>query len=644
MLSSNQFHQEFHVTAYTAPTNPVTPLMMTMCAPYQGANSNTGSCYGNQPSVAANSVVCQGPYGYHVPNFGPSSGVKPDDELAEVTFEVHDSFLKTPITVSPNAVYRSKGSHELFSNPHLGVGVGSRISVRVCEQFHEGCCYLGENCSDIHVVPSYLSEMRQQMINWLECKDRHFEQLLLFDPEKTFRVFCADLKEVVEVPISALRFTKGLYVDPSTRARRTRGSHHSHYSLMASQVPTACGLFATDPSQCKWGRWCNQVHIDAQWMQSKKKQFEDWSKKLEMYFNELPYSHVFDVHDPQLKMCLRLPKASIAAFSRGLFQGSPSKAPSVCMLFQRNRCTANTCCNQIHVVTPYLQLHRRWISNRDQLSEEERRQIWSEMQGILGSLSQKPQKEPVVGGDDAFQGKELNPQAQPYVPSPPQRDGVTVFVGETKEDVKGTRGGNKEECKNLSFGYQQQEAHGDDIAFQELAQLCTSAKSPDFKSTGAQQTADSAIKSTPITDVDNNGGASCGGRGVKSYIAGSVLPLGEFVNLENDERSQSSLQASQSNLSHAGRSCRHTNNPYAFSGSASCTASVNFGWLQPVRSGGNSCTTVVAGGGGGNGEARSKTESGLGTTDVRLAANGYLCHEFDATLRSSPHSFLNLSA
>lgn len=280
MLSSSQFHQEFHVTAYTAPTNPVPPLMMTMCTPYQGANNNNNSGYSNQRPVATSPVVCRSPYAFHVTNFNHTNAVHQEDGIAEVSFEVHDSFLKAPISVSPNAVYHTKGSQDLFGNPHHNSSVCSRINARVCEQFQEGCCFIGENCPDIHVVPVYLAEMRQRMINWLEGKERNFQRILINDPEKTFRVFCADLKEVVEVPISALRFTKGLFADPSTRARRTRGGHQSQYSLMASQVPTACGLFATDPSQCKWGRWCNQVHIDAMWMQSKRDSLRSGRKNL----------------------------------------------------------------------------------------------------------------------------------------------------------------------------------------------------------------------------------------------------------------------------------------------------------------------------------------------------------------------------
>lgn len=68
---------------------------------------------------------------------------------------------------------------------------------------------------------------------------------------------------------------------------------------------------------------------------------------------------VFMVHDPQLKVALPIPKYAITMLTRGVFQGSSHKAPSVCLLFQRNRCTANGCCNQVHINSQYLPLARQ---------------------------------------------------------------------------------------------------------------------------------------------------------------------------------------------------------------------------------------------------------------------------------------------
>ncbi|GET93151.1 hypothetical protein, conserved [Leishmania tarentolae] len=310
------------------------------------------------------------------------------DQQAISDYEVHDNQLKAPVVVTPATVVPTLGSARLFSKPPKPIVYGSRCVVRICDAFQEGRCAAGDRCHDIHARPEYLAETRMEMSSWLFDRECEFRQTMEMDSEKTFSIFVADLKEVVEVPISSLVFTKGLYVDPATRAKRARGAcNHAHVHAMM-QVPTSCGLYSTDPLQCKWERWCNQVHIDHRWMQAKKAEFDQWFIELQNRYLSLAPDDTFTVHDPQLKSSISLPKFSIAGFSRGLFQGSMKKLASVCLLFQRGKCTAGSCCNQIHVYPQYLSLAREYAAleqSPDALQEEKQR-LKREMELLRGPL------------------------------------------------------------------------------------------------------------------------------------------------------------------------------------------------------------------------------------------------------------------
>lgn len=276
------------------------------------------------------------------------------------TFEVHDNHFKAPITLTSADLLPNAGSNRLIMQ--AAHGQGSRNFSRICEMFQHDQCQLCDDCPDIHVHPNVLMGIRENMTSWLRTRELEFNNAMLHDPNTTFRVFCADLKEVVEVPISALSFTRGLYVDPSSRAKRSRGQQPSGFAQIASQVPTACGLYSDNPAQCKWGCWCNQAHINPEWLHMKRNEFGEWSKNLEQRYHELPPTHCFYVHDPQTKTSMQIAKMAIAEFSRGLFQGSVKKAPSICMLFQRGRCTAHACCNQIHVFPDFLAQQRQTVN------------------------------------------------------------------------------------------------------------------------------------------------------------------------------------------------------------------------------------------------------------------------------------------
>ncbi|KAH9582105.1 hypothetical protein LSM04_005127 [Trypanosoma melophagium] len=655
MFASEQQRQQFNAGGYTKSAGSGPPFMM-MYSLYPKTNGATSS-YVNQHAVAANPgvgahpAVYQYPLGYPMVGYGAPRSVTHEEDETEGTFEVHDSHLKAPISLRPNVVFPSIGSQTLFSATRQTTNFSGRNAVRICEPFQEGRCTLAENCTDIHVHPEYLNSTRQAMIAWLQSKEREFQQTFIQDPRRVFRVFCADLKEVVEVPISALRFTKGLYVDPTLRARRARGGHQNQFAIMASQVPTACGLFSVEPSQCKWGRWCNQVHIEQNWMQSKKSEFESWSNSLEKRFNDLPSDYLFTVHDPQLKISLKLPKASIAGFSRGLFQGSVKKAPSVCMLFQRNRCTAGACCNQIHVVPSYLQLHRRWVQNGDILSDEERSALADSMNAMLQSLTTQSETETVDSSDQFAQGKELNPKALPYVPTPPPAgdDKSSAQCDEINTHKRGS--------SEMSLLHSAQFPLDNDFS-SEREDYATPIKKSGNVPHRSQQNShcqqdqySQQFQQSKASSLNESGTNSS--RNPRSISSGLVLPLGDFVvMMDNDERSQSSLQASQSNISHAGRSYRHTNNPYTLGGSSSCTTSPSFGWVQPVRSAGNSITTFPNGGSGGGANSSStgmwgskgRADSSPGVIDVRPTVLGLQHHDLDGSLHISPSSSLRWNA
>ncbi|AYU83434.1 hypothetical protein, conserved [Leishmania donovani] len=317
------------------------------------------------------------------------------DQQSTSDYEVHDNQLKAPVVVTPATVVSTLGSARLFSKPPKPIVYGSRCVVRICDAFQEGRCAAGDRCHDIHVRPEYLAETRMEMSSWLYDRECEFRQTMEMDSEKTFSIFVADLKEVVEVPINSLVFTKGLYVDPATRAKRARGAgNHAHAHAMM-QVPTSCGLYSTDPLQCKWERWCNQVHIDHRWMQAKKAEFDQWFIELQNRYFSLAPDDTFTVHDPQLKSSISLPKFSIAGFSRGLFQGSMKKLASVCLLFQRGKCTAGSCCNQIHVFPQYLSLAREFaaMEQSPEALPEEKQRLRREMELLRGPLMKQELQE-----------------------------------------------------------------------------------------------------------------------------------------------------------------------------------------------------------------------------------------------------------
>lgn len=272
-------------------------------------------------------------------------------------YEAHDALTKTSVSFRAQDTYPTMANLSSVGRAHgNGMGAGGK-SIRICEPFQQGRCRAGERCSDFHVFPEILGSFRQQLCEWLASKEHEF---IASPPNRSFRVFCADLKEVVEVPIQALAFTRGLFLDPSIREKRSKNRHApTSFAMIASQVPTACGLYANATDACKWGKWCNQAHVDSSWLQSRRGEFEHWSAALERDFEHLPSGHEFRVHDPESRIILQIPRAAVTEYTRGLYQGTMQKSPSVCMLYQRGRCTARSRCNQVHVDPQWLALQRQ---------------------------------------------------------------------------------------------------------------------------------------------------------------------------------------------------------------------------------------------------------------------------------------------
>ncbi|KAG8348741.1 hypothetical protein TRVL_00433 [Trypanosoma vivax] len=604
MLGNIPLQKSFHSPGVPNPRAPLQTLMMMYDVYPKTSTVATG--FANTAAVAAvPAAFTHRLYGTPVSALTglPSAAF---DEDAGGSFEVHDSHLKAPIVVQRSVVFPTLGSFGLFRSSQNGANnnAGGRSTARICDLFHEGRCASSESCSDIHVHPEYLVSKRQEMFSWLENSEKEFQNTLDADPNKNFRVFCADLKEIVSVPISALRFTKGLYVDPSVRARRTRGGHQNQYAILASQVPTACGLFLLVPSQCKWGRWCNQIHIDAGWMQSMKKEFELWSNKLEVYFNSLPPQYQFTVHDPQLKASLSLPKACISGFSRGLFQGSAKKAPSVCMLFQRNRCTANACCNQIHVVPEYLNLRRRLAQNTEMMAEE-RDELVRQMEAILNSIE--------CNRGSGVNNDVITAAHKDFLSAPASVSAMTSRVDP---------GNGMDNCvESIRLGLPLSQGVGEGTQWQSDSAPAPSTCPVDagvkntFGSTHVWPC--SATRTLPVhenhsMDIGASSVGDADGRLLSSttVVNEGQLDLGaDLVTVVEEEQLQSSLQASYTNM-YASKGLRRLNNLCGQPGVATCTASPTFGWVQPVHSAGNSITNNPMNlSCGGNSEMLSKTSS-----------------------------------
>jgi hypothetical protein len=275
--------------------------------------------------------------------------------LHGLSIEVYDGDVKAQIALQVEFLYQTQGALAAIQQAqNMGRGgQGGRgdqgNKVKVCSSFAmHGNCRLSDTCRDIHPMPPALDEARSRVYAWLQSKEEEF----MGNPDALYKVFYSDLKEVISVPAGALAFTRGLFLDPADREKRpggTSGGTHRANPTIAQQAPTACGLYANNPVTCKWGRFCNQAHVSAEWIENHRRQFEEWSSSLEAQYRALPDDATFVVHDPIRRVLLRVPKMRIASFTRGLLQSMTDKCPSVCLLSLQGRCTAGGRCNQAHI-------------------------------------------------------------------------------------------------------------------------------------------------------------------------------------------------------------------------------------------------------------------------------------------------------
>eukprot|EP00906_Rhabdomonas_costata_P024915 RCo035723 len=220
----------------------------------------------------------------------------------------------------------------------------------LCELYQRGKCDRKDKCRHVHVEPEFLREQRQKHLVWMEDNAHVFERM---PPNQVFEVFNATIKEVMQVPRVQLEYTRGLFLSPEDRDKKVPPS--TSVNSYCGKVPTACLLHLN--GACKWGEHCNQAHISREWLQARNHDFELWMEARRADFTQLPPSQLLRVYHPNLYEVVQISKESIIQFTRGLFQAG-DKVPSVCLLFQKNRCSCGELCKQIHANLEHMTFHR----------------------------------------------------------------------------------------------------------------------------------------------------------------------------------------------------------------------------------------------------------------------------------------------
>ena len=313
-------------------------------------NVPTGGHHGGAVPVFPGPGSALPPYGFYDPMGMPLSVSGTPMAQPGGFLEAFDTEVKANIQLPTECLFQTYGLMNAFN----GGGARNTVRPKICVSFTaNGMCRLGETCRDLHPVPQAVMSERARVYAWMQMKETEF----LNHQEAVYKVFYSDLKEVIAVPATALSFTRGLFLDPIDREKRPiaaggMSSRHNNPTA-AQQAPTACGLFAANPSNCKWGRFCNQAHVSSQWIEEHRRRFEEWSSSLEAHFHAMAPDETFNIHDPLRRVLVTVPKAHIATFTRGLLQGT-EKCPSMCLLFLNGRCTAMGRCNQAHVDPAWL--------------------------------------------------------------------------------------------------------------------------------------------------------------------------------------------------------------------------------------------------------------------------------------------------
>eukprot|EP00993_Chasmostoma_nieuportense_P003777 NODE_447_length_2226_cov_90.739876_g415_i0.p1 GENE.NODE_447_length_2226_cov_90.739876_g415_i0~~NODE_447_length_2226_cov_90.739876_g415_i0.p1 ORF type:complete len:614 (+),score=95.95 NODE_447_length_2226_cov_90.739876_g415_i0:59-1900(+) len=297
--------------------------------------------------------------------------------------DVIDVTTKSTIKVPLDQIELTSVTSQLlaaYENPEAN----TKCSFTLCELYQRGKCERKEGCRHVHVDPEYLKAKRETHFTWMQSNADTFARL---PNDKTFEVFNATIKEVMHVRKVHLEYTRGLFLSSEDRDKRISGSVPSN--SYSGKVPTACLLFLN--GSCKWGEHCNQAHISRKWLQGKNREFQRWIENRKADFYQLSHYQAIDAYHPNLYEIIKIPKQNVVQFTRGLYQGG-DKVPSVCLLFQKGKCSCGELCKQIHI-------SNNWVSQqRKGHSHGRRRREGYSNDSALGNASPSSAAESSPGG------------------------------------------------------------------------------------------------------------------------------------------------------------------------------------------------------------------------------------------------------
>eukprot|EP00668_Euglena_longa_P024583 GGOE01030684.1.p1 GENE.GGOE01030684.1~~GGOE01030684.1.p1 ORF type:complete len:702 (-),score=123.14 GGOE01030684.1:2008-4056(-) len=268
--------------------------------------------------------------------------------------DVIDVTIKSTIKVPIDRIVQTAITPQLLhcrASSTEGDSSASKTTFTLCELFQKAKCERKENCRLVHVEQDFMRGQREKHLGWMQMNAETFGQL---PHDKMFEVFNATIKEVMEVPKSQLEYTRGLFLSPEDRDKKLASTISSN--AYCGKVPTACLLYLN--GSCKWGEHCNQAHISRKWLHGKNRDFQRWMESCKVQFNNLAPTELISAYHPNLYEVIKVPKQYIVQFTRGLYQGG-EKVPSVCLLFQKQRCSCEELCKQIHVSSEWLSKQRK---------------------------------------------------------------------------------------------------------------------------------------------------------------------------------------------------------------------------------------------------------------------------------------------
>eukprot|EP00667_Euglena_gracilis_P000678 EG_transcript_677 len=273
------------------------------------------------------------------------------------TVDVIDVTIKSTIKVPVSRLVQTAITPQLLHSRSSsdagteGDNNTNKTTFTLCELFQKGKCERKESCRLVHVELDFMRGQREKHLGWMQMNAETFGHL---PHDKMFEVFNATIKEVMEVPKTQLEYTRGLFLSPEDRDKKLATNISAN--AYCGKVPTACLLYLN--GSCKWGEHCNQAHISRKWLHGKNRDFQRWMESCKVQFNALPPTELISAYHPNLYEVVKVPKQYVVQFTRGLYQGG-EKVPSVCLLFQKQRCSCEELCKQIHVASDWLSKQRK---------------------------------------------------------------------------------------------------------------------------------------------------------------------------------------------------------------------------------------------------------------------------------------------